>query len=142
MTGFPVNRWMVEVPPEIMIGGDAGVPPVAVGERMNLDNAVMEARSRLERLVSSMFCPESGIVEQHSQSHRYLDRIDSDIFLGQPERTGPPPYVSKKSPMQFADESFGQPVGRSSALQPRQPTLDIGLLQMIQFGAAGNVPEA
>ncbi len=56
---------------------------------MDLHQPVVEMSRGLERLEGPMIGPVTGVIQQHSQLHADLERIDTDILLCPAELPGP-----------------------------------------------------
>ena len=71
------------------IGHKAGVAAVAVRERVNLHQPVMETHRDLIGRIGFVFDPCFGVVEQLAQGYWNLPVVDPDITLAGSELAGP-----------------------------------------------------
>ena len=109
---------MAEALLKIDIRCNAGVPAIAVRERMDFHEAVVEARGGLQRVIRAVLGPVACIVEEVAKVHGNMQRIDTDIFFGQPEFTRPLPYVAEQPPVKLFHKVFGEHIRPAAAREP------------------------
>jgi len=78
---------------------EAGVAAVAIRERMNLHQPVMEADRDLVRWICLVLDPRLGVVKQLAQGHGNLLERNPEIAFARPELASPPPYVAEQPPV-------------------------------------------
>src|SRR5260370_19113180 len=69
------------------------MPTVAVGERVELGEAVMEPNRDFVSWIRFRVDPRDCVVEEHADRHRDFPMADSEIDLGGPVPSGPPPNI-------------------------------------------------
>src|SRR5580692_478211 len=84
---------------------EAGVAAVAIRERMNLHQPVMEAHRDLVGRIRPVLDPRPGVVKQLAQRDGNLMEYNPEIAFAHPELAGPPPYVAEHPPVQILYES-------------------------------------
>lgn len=124
----PVNRRVAKTLREKRVGRDPRVPPIAVWERVNPDQSVMETQRRLHRRERLVLYPVGCIIEKHLELDAYLDGIDTDVLLSQAERSGPSPHVPEQAAVQLFHELLGKDICLPPPREPEQALLDIRLL--------------
>lgn len=82
------------LPPKLsdqQVGGQPRVTSVAVRERMDRDEAVVEAHRNLIRREGLVVNPVADVANQGVEIHSDLVRRDADVELGGPLGAGPSP---------------------------------------------------
>ena len=77
------------------VGCNAGMTAIAVRKEVDEYEAMVKSNSGFRRPVNLMRNPVPGIVEQNTQLDLNLGRIDTDVLLGRPKFSRPPPHLAE-----------------------------------------------
>ena len=136
-TSTPRDRFAPETSDQV-IGGDPAVAAVAVRERVDGDQAVMESHCGLVRFVGAVPDPCLGVLDQIADLERDLFRHSSDVGLPGAAVAGPLPDLVEhrlvEAPeVRVIEESEGW--GRST----QQRLSNAALLRVVELAAGCDV---
>lgn len=113
-------------------------PSVAVRERVDRDDPVMQAHGDLVGWIGLILHPVLGIVERLAQLHLYVQGIHTKISLGRAESAGPCPHVAEHACVQIPQERIRQNVAALPPTRPRLARRDVRLFGFVQFVTIGD----
>src|SRR5580704_2074163 len=105
---------------------------VAIRERMNLHQPVMEAHRDLVGWIRPVLDPRPGVVKQLAQRDRNLMEHNPEIAFAHPELARPPPYVAEHPPVQILYEFLAQRI-TTAIERPVLRARDVLLLGLVQL---------
>src|ERR1700681_3792919 len=79
---------------------DARMPSIAIGERMNFYETMVQAGRSFRRPVSLIFSPIFRIADQRAELHGNMNGIDADVFSGLSKPARPVPDVAEQALVQ------------------------------------------
>ena len=141
----PVKEDVPVDPGQVGVCHDPRPTPVAVGEGMDPDQAVMQARCRFQRVKAFVVAPVPGVIEAGAQLGRDVPDRHLDDFLGQAVDARPIPDLTQEAPVDFAGSSVGQKIeGFGAAVAPGQARDDVLTFPLVHLAVGRDVfgPEA
>ena len=117
---------------------ETGGATVAVRERMDGDETVMEPYRDLVRRISLVLDPVAGIVQSRARFDWNTDRIDPKIALGPAKSTGPGPDIAKHPAVKLLDELSREDVSAALAVCPCNTRRNVGLLSLVQIASVSD----
>ncbi len=117
---------------------ETGGATVAVRERMDGHETVMEPHRDLVRRIGVVVDPVAGIVQGHGELDRDMGRVDPDIALGSGVVASPCPDIAEQLDVKLPDERVCEDVPAALAVRPSGASSNVRLLGLVQLTAVGN----
>src|SRR6516165_1519093 len=101
----------------------------------------MEACTGFERCIGIMLNPVACVAEQHAELHWNVVWVNPDVLSSLTKLSGPFPDVAEETTMEIQHELLSQYICLAPPSEPEQSAFDIGLFQLVEFIARGDVLE-